>query len=111
MLQRIVTIRGGTSAKSDRLARLARGFTPASTSRRGAGGGAILVAATGDRGSRTTLDAHTALLLDMRIPFTFSVEDCRLIGEIVTDRLARIRGLLDAETAAPPRGKARSPLL
>ena len=36
-------------------------------------------------------DRVLASLLDMRIPLTFSVEDCRLIGEIIRDCLARVR--------------------
>ena len=36
-------------------------------------------------------DGVLASLLDMRIPLTFSVEDCRLIGEIIIDCLARVR--------------------
>ena len=36
-------------------------------------------------------DRVLASLLDMRIPLTFSVEDCRLIGEIISDCLARVR--------------------
>ena len=36
-------------------------------------------------------DRVLASLLDMRIPLTFSVEDCRLIGEIIIDCLARAR--------------------
>ena len=32
-----------------------------------------------------------ASLLDMRIPLTFSVEDCRLIGRIINDSLAKLR--------------------
>ena len=36
-------------------------------------------------------DRVLASLLDMRIPLTFSVEDCRLIGEITIDCLARVR--------------------
>ena len=35
-------------------------------------------------------DRVLASLLDMRIPLTFSVEDCRLIGEIIVDCLARV---------------------
>ena len=30
-------------------------------------------------------------LLDMRIPLTFSVDDCRLIGQIIGDSLAKLR--------------------
>ena len=36
-------------------------------------------------------DGVLVSLLDMRIPLTFSVEDCRLIGEIIVDCLARVR--------------------
>ena len=36
-------------------------------------------------------DRVLASLLDMRIPLTFGVEDCRLIGEIIIDCLARVR--------------------
>ena len=36
-------------------------------------------------------DKVLASLLDMRIPLTFSVEDCRLIGRIIIDCLTRLR--------------------
>ena len=36
-------------------------------------------------------DRVLASLLDMRIPLTFSVEDCRLIGRIITECLATLR--------------------
>ena len=36
-------------------------------------------------------DRVLASLLDMRIPLTFSVEDCRLIGRIITECLAKLR--------------------
>ncbi len=36
-------------------------------------------------------DKLLASLLDMRIPLTFSVEDCRLIGRIIVDCLTRLR--------------------
>ena len=36
-------------------------------------------------------DKVLASLLDMRIPLTFSVEDCRLIGRIIVDCLTRLR--------------------
>ena len=36
-------------------------------------------------------DRVLASLLDMRIPLTFSVEDCRLIGRIISDSLAKLR--------------------
>ena len=36
-------------------------------------------------------DRVLASLLDMRIPLTFSVEDCRLIGEIIVECLERVR--------------------
>ena len=45
-----------------------------------------------DRQSLPVTDRVLASLLDMRIPLTFSVEDCRSIGEIVTDCLSGIRG-------------------
>ena len=38
-------------------------------------------------------DRVLASLLDMRIPLTFSVEDCRLIGGIIVDCLAGLRDL------------------
>ena len=37
-------------------------------------------------------DRILASLLDMRIPLTFSVEDCRLIGRIIGDSVAEVRG-------------------
>ncbi len=37
-------------------------------------------------------DRILASLLDMRIPLTFSVEDCRVIGRIIADCLAALRG-------------------
>ena len=52
------------------------------------------------RQSLPVTDRVLASLLDMRIPLTFSVEDCRLIGEIVTDRLARIRGRAEGTRTA-----------
>ena len=36
-------------------------------------------------------DRVLASLLDMRIPLTFSVDDCRLIGQIIGDSLAKLR--------------------
>ena len=42
-------------------------------------------------------DRILASLLDMRIPLTFSVEDCRLIGRIITECLT---GLLDQTASA-----------
>ena len=33
-------------------------------------------------------DQILSKLLDMRIPLTFSVEDCQLIGEIITEAVA-----------------------
>ena len=36
-------------------------------------------------------DGVLASLLDMRIPLTFSVDDCRLIGQIIGDSLAKLR--------------------
>ena len=35
-------------------------------------------------------DAITANLFDMRIPLTFSLEDCKLIGEILLEEISRI---------------------
>lgn len=63
------------------------------------------------RQSLPVTDRILASLLDMRIPLTFSVEDCRLIGEIVTDRLARIRGRADGTRTAfaDAPGGAREP--
>ena len=46
-------------------------------------------------------DKVLASLLDMRIPLTFSVEDCRLIGRIIIDCLTRLR------TRSEGRQKAR----
>lgn len=44
-----------------------------------------------ERQSLPVTDRILASLLDMRIPLTFSVEDCRLIGRIIVDCLARQR--------------------
>ena len=51
-------------------------------------------------------DRVLASLLDMRIPLTFSVEDCRLIGRIITDCLAGLhartaRAQMSSDEAAP----------
>lgn len=43
-----------------------------------------------ERQSLPVTDRVLASLLDMRIPLTFSVGDCRLIGRIVADRLAEL---------------------
>ena len=43
-----------------------------------------------ERQSLPVTDRVLASLLDMRIPLTFGVEDCRLIGRIVADRLAKL---------------------
>ena len=45
-----------------------------------------------ERQSLPATDRILASLLDMRIPLTFSVEDCRLIGRIIGDGLADVRG-------------------
>ena len=44
-----------------------------------------------ERQSLPVTDRVLASLLDMRIPLTFSVEDCRLIGGIITDCVAGVR--------------------
>ena len=44
-----------------------------------------------ERQSLPVTDRVLASLLDMRIPLTFSVEDCRLIGRIIVDCLAKLR--------------------
>ena len=44
-----------------------------------------------ERQSLPATDRILASLLDMRIPLTFSVEDCRLIGRIIGDSLAEVR--------------------
>ena len=44
-----------------------------------------------ERQSLPATDRVLASLLDMRIPLTFSVEDCRLIGGIIGDALAKLR--------------------
>jgi dTDP-4-amino-4,6-dideoxygalactose transaminase len=38
----------------------------------------------------TTTERHLSTLLDMRIPLTFSIEDCQLIAEIIADVVAKI---------------------
>lgn len=43
-----------------------------------------------ERQSLPVTDRVLASLLDMRIPLTFGVEDCRLIGRIVADRLVKL---------------------
>ena len=43
-----------------------------------------------ERQSLPVTDRVLASLLDMRIPLTFSVEDCRLIGRIISDSLAKL---------------------
>jgi hypothetical protein len=35
-------------------------------------------------------DQILSKLLDMRIPLTFSVEDCQLIGEIITESVVTV---------------------
>ena len=44
-----------------------------------------------ERQSLPATDRILASLLDMRIPLTFSVEDCRLIGRIIAERLEVVR--------------------
>ena len=44
-----------------------------------------------ERQSLPATNRVLASLLDMRIPLTFSVEDCRLIGRIINDSLAKLR--------------------
>ena len=44
-----------------------------------------------ERQSLPVTDSILASLLDMRIPLTFSVEDCRLIGRIISDCLTTLR--------------------
>ena len=43
-----------------------------------------------ERQSLPVTDRVLASLLDMRIPLTFSVEDCRLSGRIISDSLAKL---------------------
>lgn len=43
-------------------------------------------------------DAVLARLFDMRIPLTFSVDDCKVIGEIILQALHEIRGGVIAGT-------------
>ena len=45
-----------------------------------------------ERQSLPVTNRVLASLLDMRIPLTFSIEDCRLIGRIVTECLAALGG-------------------
>ena len=45
-----------------------------------------------ERQSLPVTDGVLASLLDMRVPLTFSVEDCRLIGRIITECLAGLHG-------------------
>ena len=49
-----------------------------------------------ERQSLPVTDRILASLLDMRIPLTFSVEDCRLIGRIIGDSLAGLRAGRDS---------------
>ena len=52
-------------------------------------------------------DRVLASLLDMRIPLTFSVEDCRLIGRIITECLATLRTRMKRGRATPAAAEAR----
>ena len=52
-------------------------------------------------------DRVLASLLDMRIPLTFSVEDCRLIGRIITECLATLRTRTERGWATPAAAEAR----
>ncbi|MCY4467267.1 MAG: aminotransferase class I/II-fold pyridoxal phosphate-dependent enzyme [Thiotrichales bacterium] len=52
-------------------------------------------------------DRVLASLLDMRIPLTFSVEDCRLIGRIITECLATLRTRTERGRATPAAADAR----
>ena len=52
-------------------------------------------------------DRVLASLLDMRIPLTFSVEDCRLIGRIITECLATLRTRTERGRAMPAAVDAR----
>lgn len=52
-------------------------------------------------------DRVLASLLDMRIPLTFSVEDCRLIGRIITECLATLRTRTERGRATPATADAR----
>ena len=52
-------------------------------------------------------DRVLASLLDMRIPLTFSVEDCRLIGRIITECLATLRTRTERGRATPAAAEAR----
>ena len=54
-----------------------------------------------ERQSLPATDRILASLLDMRIPLTFSVEDCRTIGRIITDCLAGLHArMVDAKASA-----------
>jgi hypothetical protein len=44
-----------------------------------------------DAQSLPQTDAVLATLFDMRLPLTFSLEDCRLIGRIIRESLAETR--------------------
>ena len=52
-------------------------------------------------------DRVLASLLDMRIPLTFSVEDCRLIGRIITECLATLRVRTERGRATRAAAEAR----
>jgi len=49
-----------------------------------------------ERQSLPVTDRILASLLDMRIPLTFSVEDCRLIGRLISDSLTEVRARRDS---------------
>ena len=58
-----------------------------------------------ERQSLPATDRILASLLDMRIPLTFSVEDCRLIGRIITECLSGYLGQTpDAEPSSADSG-------
>ena len=62
-----------------------------------------------ERQSLPATDRILASLLDMRIPLTFSVEDCRLIGRVITECLAAIRdGTQDVRTSSTDADRSAS---
>ena len=62
-----------------------------------------------ERQSLPATDRILASLLDMRIPLTFSVEGCRLIGRIITECVAAIRdGAQDVRTSPAEADRAIS---
>ena len=43
-----------------------------------------------DRQSLPNSDAILSKLLDMRVPLTFTLDDCRLIGEIIAESVSDV---------------------